>query len=124
MLPKDTLVTSEDEGTVLRKQQKYFLRCKETAWRKFHRNYLVVLREQHNLNHKDKLVDIQIGDVVIIKGESKNRWYWELAIVEKLHSRKDNVIRAVGFRTTDTVIVPNGITLPHRDKIESKFRRV
>ena len=99
MLTTDTVVTSEDEAKVFRKQKKCFLKCKEAAWGRFHRNYLVVLTERHNLNHKDKFADIQIGGVVIIKGESKNRGHWELAIVEKLHSRKDSVIRAVGLRT-------------------------
>ena len=92
-------MTSEDEGEVFRNQQKYVLRCKEVVWRRFHREYLVVLREWHNLNRKNKHADIQIGDVVIIKGESKNWGYWKLAIVGKLHSGKDNVIRAVGLRT-------------------------
>ena len=52
-----------------------------------------------NLNHKDKLADIQIGDIMIIKGESENRRHWKLAIVEKLRSEKDYVVRAVGLRT-------------------------
>ena len=33
----DQEVTSEDEGEVFRKRQKYVLRCKEAAWRRFHR---------------------------------------------------------------------------------------
>ena len=98
LLPTDQEVTSEDEGEVFRKRQKYVLGCKEAAWRRFHREHLLALRERHNLNHKDKLADIQIVDVVIIKGESKNRRHWKLAIVEKLHFGKDNVIRAVGLR--------------------------
>ena len=36
---------------------------------------------------------------MLIKGESKNGGHWKLAFVEKLHSGKDNVIRAVGLRT-------------------------
>ena len=61
---------------------------------------MVALRERNNLNHKDKLADIEISDVVIIKGESKNRGYWKFAIVENVHSWNDNVIRAVGLRTS------------------------
>ena len=45
------------------------LRCKEAAWRRFHRKYLVALRERYNLNHNDKLPEIQIG-------ESKNCTQW------------------------------------------------
>ena len=61
---------------------------------------MVALRERNNLNHKDKLADIEISDVVIIKGESKNRGYWKFAIVENVHSGNDNVIRAAGLRTS------------------------
>ena len=41
---------------------------------------------------------------MIIKGESKNRGHWKLAIVEKLHSGKDNVIRAVELRATKSYL--------------------
>ena len=75
------------------------LKCKEAAWKRFHREYLVALRERQNVNHKDKLEDIQTGDTVIIKGESKNRGHWKLATVEKLHPGKDNVIRVAGLQT-------------------------
>ena len=37
--------------------------------------------------------------MVIIKGESKNRGNWKLAIVEKLRHGKDSVVRVVGLRT-------------------------
>ena len=45
VLPTDQEVTSEDEEEVFRKQQKYVLKCKEAAWRKFHCEYLVALRK-------------------------------------------------------------------------------
>ena len=73
---------------------------KEAAWRRFHRDYLVALRQRHNLNDKDKHADIQIGDVVIMKGESTNRGYWMLATAEKLRSGKDSAIIAFGLRTS------------------------
>ena len=98
-LPTDQELTSEDEGKVFRKRQKYVLKCKEAVWRRFPREYLVALRERQNVNHEDKLEDIQIADVVIIKGESKNRGHWKLTIVEKLHSGKDNVTRVVVLQT-------------------------
>ena len=83
VLLTDQEVTSEDEGEVFRKWQIYVIKCKETACRRFHCECLVALREQHNLNHTDKLADIQIGDVEIIKGEGKNRGHWKLAIAGK-----------------------------------------
>ena len=72
-----------------------------------------------NPNHKDKLVDIEIGDVVIIKGELK------LSTMEVGRCRKVKLwerqrhqrswitnIKKLS-KTADTVIVPNGITLEH-----------
>ena len=41
-------------------------------------------REQHNLKHKGSKVALAKGDVVIIKGEEKNRGLWNLGIVEEL----------------------------------------
>ena len=81
MLPTGQEVSLEDKGEVSKKQQKYVLKCKEAAWRRFYRKFIVALRERHNLNHKDKFADIQIGDVVIIKEESKNRGHCKLVIV-------------------------------------------
>ena len=79
--------------------KKYVLKCKKTAWRKLDRESLVALRERRNPNHKDKLAAIQIGDVGIIKEEGKNRGHWKLAIVEKLHFGRDNVISKNELRT-------------------------
>ena len=99
VLPTDQEMTSEDDREVFRKQQKYMLKCKEAAGR-FHRKYLAALRERHNLNHKGKLANIQIGDKVIIKGESKTTGgHWKLANAEKVCSGKGNVIGAVGLQT-------------------------
>ena len=72
MLPPDQEVTSENKGEKFRKRQKYVQKCKQAAWKIVRHEYLVALRERHNLNHQGKDANIQIGDVVIIKRESKN----------------------------------------------------
>ena len=56
VLPTDQEVT-EDEGEVFGERQKCVLKCKKATWRRFHREYLVAIRERHNLNHKDKLAN-------------------------------------------------------------------
>jgi hypothetical protein len=38
------------------------------------------------------------GDVVMIKGEEKNRGVWRIGIVEKLIQGRDNVVRGVRLR--------------------------
>ena len=61
---------------------------------------MVALRERYNLHHKERTSRTQIGDVVIIKGEGKNQGKWKLGIVENLYIGKDELVKAVGLRTS------------------------
>ena len=54
-----------DEWT---KRQRY-IQCKENAWKRWKHEYLVTLRERHNLSHKDRKRKVKIDDIVMIKGE-------------------------------------------------------
>ena len=49
-------------------------------------NY-VKLRERHNIKHKEKVVKIDIRDVVMIKGEDK-RGKWKIDIVKNRHEKR------------------------------------
>ena len=62
----------ENESETIKKRHKYIKRCKETLWKRWKHEYLVSLREKHNLKSKDKTLEINVGDVVMIKGEEKN----------------------------------------------------
>ena len=47
------------------------------------------LRERHNLTHDGKERELRKGDVMLIKGDEKNRRLWIIAIVEQLiHERR------------------------------------
>lgn len=41
---------------------------------------------------------------MIIKGESRNRGHWKLTTVKKLHSGRDNVIRAVELQAAKSYL--------------------
>ena len=56
------------------------------------------LREQHNLKHTGSRVALAKADVVIIKGEEKNRGLWKLGIVEELITGRDRVVRGAKLR--------------------------
>ena len=45
--------------------------------------------------HNTKAMKIEVGDVVVIKGEEKNKGKWSIGIVEELYKGKDDVIRGV-----------------------------
>ena len=58
--------------------------------------YLTSLREFNKISgHNDQV--IKVGDVVIVHDE-KIRLQWRLAVVERLISGKDNLIRAAHIR--------------------------
>ena len=45
--------------------------------------------------HNKKAMKIEVGDVVLIKGEGKNKRKWSIGIVEELYKGKADVIRGV-----------------------------
>ena len=78
LLGRDTAVLEEDpeeedDKNSWKKREKYIVRCKDAAWRRWKREYLTAFRERHNMAHKAKVVKIDTGDVVMIKGEDKRR---------------------------------------------------
>ena len=104
LLGRDTVMLQEDPEEEdnrfsWKKRQKYGVRCKDAAWRRWKREYLTALRERHNMTHKTKVVKIDIGDVVMIKGEDKRRGKWKIDIVKELYRGKDQQIRSVQIKT-------------------------
>ena len=56
------------------------------------------LRARHDLRHKGKCARLKEGDVVLIKGDEKNRGKWKTGVVNKLIPGRDGVVRAVRLR--------------------------
>ena len=56
------------------------------------------------MKSNERLMEIVIGDVVLIKGDDKHRGKWNIGIVEELCKGKDSVIRAVKLRSRKTYI--------------------
>ena len=87
-----------EETVPLRKRAKYIKKCKDTMWKRWTNEYLRGLRERHNLKHSRSSGTVEKGEVVIIKGDEKDRNQWKLGIVEKVLPGKDGVVRAVRLR--------------------------
>ena len=47
------------------------------------------------MQYKPEAVNISVGDVVMIKGESKKRGKWKIGIISELFQGKDDQIRCV-----------------------------
>ena len=83
----------------LRKRTKYVKKCKDNAWNRWNGKYLKSLRERHNMRCRtENRPVLAIGDVVIIKGEERNRNLWRLGIVTELFKGKDRIVRAAEIR--------------------------
>ena len=65
--------TADGDSDEWKKRQRYAQRCKEKSWKRRKHEHLAALRERHNLSHKDRTRKVKIGDIVMIKDESKNR---------------------------------------------------
>ena len=48
------------KSETMKKRHKYNKRCKGALWKRWKHEYLVALREKHNLKHKDKTFKINI----------------------------------------------------------------
>ena len=98
-LPNESLGSDEDSD--LRKRAKYLKRCKENVWKRWRNEYLSGLWERHTLI-KGKKPEIQVGDIMMIKGEEKNRGQWK--IVGRLIAGKDEIVRGVRLRAGKTYL--------------------
>ena len=87
-----------------KKQQKYVHKCKEAAWKRWVHEYFAALRERNNLSLKRKPVKININNVVIIKGDEKNRGKWKIGIIENIFMGKHNTIRSIRIRSGKNII--------------------
>ena len=86
------------ENVDLRKRARYLRRCKDTLWSQWTKEYITALREKHNLKYKSKTPLLKVGDVVLVKSDSKNRAKWSIGIVEKLIKGRDGIIREARLR--------------------------
>ena len=89
----------EEENLSERKRQKYVKKCKNVARRRWQREYVTALYERHNMQHNSKAVNINVGDVVMIKDEIKKRRKWKIGIISELFQDKDDQIQDAQVKT-------------------------
>ena len=102
-LPDKSPVEDEVSGD-WKKRQRYVNKCKEAAQKRQVHEYLAALRERHNISHKEKQLEINIDNVVMIKEDEKNQIKWKIRIIENIFVGKDNTIRSIRIRTGKKVI--------------------
>ena len=93
-----------EEDYELRKRQRYLRTCKDALWKRWTREYLAALRERHTHIGQGKPRPLNVGDVVIIRSEDKNRGKWPLGVVEELFEGRDGKVRAIKLRAGKTFL--------------------
>ena len=96
-LPEEQLSEIEDQD--LRRRAKYLLRCKESLWRRWNSEYLRALRERHDATNQGRETQLKAGDIVMIKGEEKNRSKWRVDKVMGLIVGRDGMARRAKIKT-------------------------
>ena len=87
-----------EEDVDLRKRMRYIRCCKDILWSRWTTEYIRSLRERHNLKHKTKELNLQVGDVVLIRSEERNRGKWNFGIVARIIKGRDRVVQAARLR--------------------------
>ena len=101
LVEEDEKSTEEEE---MRRRAKHVLKCKQAIWKRWTGEYLRVIRERHNLKHGGKARAPKVGEVVLIKDDSKNRGKWNVRIVAELYQGRDGVVIGAKVKTRKTHI--------------------
>ena len=82
----------EVESESLTKFQRSLQNAREHAWRRWSREYVRSLMEQHRMNRSDAVIP-GVGEIVLVVGEQKNRGIWMKG--KDLHhiKRRDGIVR-------------------------------
>ena len=83
----------EDEISALNKRLK---ETKNHAWRRWRHEYIHSLLESHRINRKTAKVP-EIGEIVLVVGDEKNRGHWKKGKVIQHIQGKDGVVRGVSL---------------------------
>ena len=82
-----------DEENPLRRRLAYIQVARRLHGKMGRRVRTFTQRERHSMKHKSQSLTPSVGDVVMIKRESKNRGNWKIRLVIKIFQSKNNAIR-------------------------------
>lgn len=93
------------QETTLRKRARYLSKVKDSIWARWSKEYVRSLREKHRLLQQDKKTESpEVGDIVIIRGDEKNRNLWKLGKVVRLILGRDGEIRGAKVQTGNGIL--------------------
>ena len=89
----DPHLGSNLDGSDLAARTKQINLAVDHFWRRWLHEYLVELRESHKMKLKQKKINMQKGDVVLIFEAGVKRNKWPMGVINDVISGKDGVIR-------------------------------
>ena len=89
----------QSEERDLKKRLRFLRTTKDAIWNRWTREYLAGLRERHRIVRGSTTKYPEVGNVVIVKGEDKNRNTWKLAKIIRLIIDTDGVVRGAELKT-------------------------
>ena len=88
------LLEETEEQDSPSKMENRIRKAKEVMWQRWTTEYIRSLRERHDVTKRNSYHP-EIGEVVLVVGDSKNRRKWNHGLVCELLKGKDSVIRGV-----------------------------
>ena len=77
-LPRDYVSSVEEESQDVLRRVRLLNSIIDQFWKRWSREYLIELRENHKMKMKQKELNIRKGDVVLIEEEGVRRNKWKL----------------------------------------------
>ena len=77
------------------------IKCKESVWKQWSREYVKSLRERHVNGGGKQTITPRRGAAVIIKDENKNKNKWKLGVVRETIKGKDWIVRGARVKTAN-----------------------
>ena len=89
-----TIEEIEENTDELTAMNKRLVNAKQHAWQRWKREYVHALMEVHRSRANGGRVP-EVGDILLIIGDSKNRGEWKKGRVQRLVKGRDGVVRGV-----------------------------
>ncbi|XP_015905556.1 uncharacterized protein [Parasteatoda tepidariorum] len=86
--------SSPNNNTKQRKIYKKQQDLLDYFWKKWSNEYLLQLRSFHQVRNQDNIINIRIGDIVLLQEDVRPRHIWKKARVVNLHEGRDGKIRS------------------------------
>jgi hypothetical protein len=112
---KLTIIPDSPEPTGMKMLTKAFWQSQKLTqdlWRRWQKEYLLQLRNYHEVRKPSRQgPKFRVGDIVLLQEEKQARHMWKKARIEDLHLGRDNQIRTVILRQTDTMRISRPVQL-------------